>query len=1537
QDQDQRHRRHRHQHHQQQPHHPQHYHHHHQQQQQHEQHQHYYQQELEQQQQQEQQHQLHFHRHQPQDPLRGSPRRTPTRTPAADPPSSHGALFSPYGTPYTPGDPRNEPLQSALRDAEAVLDAEVRDIAALASAGGTTSEAGRRRRGTRRVGPDGTASAAATATPDRSPSSGHRSSTPSPRGRSLFGHWLPPSPTRAAADAVDYGDLGSVVGRGPASEARPPEGYDFDGERGRSDPRPRPTPEALRSEFDAVGNEGYGSMPYRRDATAYSLDAANDDGAAGTGMRSGPDSWVDLGYADRDAVGPDDEYDAAAAIRSSALEGERASNDREYHDASARHCIADAYYSGAAAIGGTLPSRSPHAQSPNPPPQDDRRPRRSMGENALASSPEATPGVKLDATTTASSAASTQFLLGPSPRRLLPKAAEPTVRTDGNMSSAPASSASFRSSDGNGTGGNEDTGDRRAIELSQQHDYDAPSDEGSEEQPETLGRSGKPQSSLRQKDSNQKAPSSGGQHSRTTRREAPLQIAFQIDKESSWDSHSPSSLRSCTPRGSVQASGAEFEHPQTIQEEQGYEDAAALSPKDHVQRGMTPHNSREYKQGVMSENNDEVKRAVIAVTEKRASKASRTNGTGAYEVSPVRSLSSWHTAEDGISRDEFDSAPLEHARDGSNVGAATARVEEPEKVPKTAPGLEYVLTVSKELSAYHCWGIVRAQGNARGFLTRRKYRRCNNAARVIQKFVRECKLSQWEAIYSSGKAPVTFNPLGLEDCTELAALIERYSVMQSQNYLEYHSSILDLLRSMLREIKLCPMAPTALNVRSCISILHQHEQYHRYVNTVALFQNNVRSRRDSKEKEVVFETINRTGPKSNDSDVEVRMEHYSNVHHGFILLQAHVRGAHMRYIIRTKAEVVLQIRRYGQLRLGFISLQSIVRGAQVRKRLRAQSRSLSQMERYARSHAGFVLLQARIRGGLVRCEHRGLQLDHYLLFERYERAGLGLACLQARFRGTRCRERLRLLSKGAIKLQARVRGMLVRSRFGKTKKRRSAAVQIQSYVRGRACRNAYLSLLTGLVEMQAIARGMRDRRLVHDAVASIVMVQCFLRTMIQKRRYTSLRSGIVMLQARSRGFLKRMLVRKMNHAILLLQSFFRRVLARCHLIELSTKAAIIQRAWSSSSRSHLEDESYRAMIKIHSFLCMCFERSRFLRMRKGSLTLQARVRGIQARDHAGKVINAALILQSRARSHLARRRRERFCSRVVAIQAMARCMVQRNAFNHFLLSVVTIQAKARSVIQRNMYLQILSGMILVQARARGVKARAFFRKVHGAAMVLQSALRCHMLRRHYLQLKGELMSKATAATVIQSCVRARSCREELHRTQSHARAIQSLFRSWICRRELHFRKESHQRKLQNEAVMIIQEAARSWIDRRETLKQILRWKIAATIIQNSFRSWMHFKKCKQAMAATTIQASFRSWKCRTEMLIIVALVARIQRFYRSHKRYLSSSNPDLLKMSLTIQSVGRMYITRKKNLIQLKKKKSQQQEYGAATALQSMA
>lgn len=75
------------------------------------------------------------------------------------------------------------------------------------------------------------------------------------------------------------------------------------------------------------------------------------------------------------------------------------------------------------------------------------------------------------------------------------------------------------------------------------------------------------------------------------------------------------------------------------------------------------------------------------------------------------------------------------------------------------------------------------------------------------------------------------------------ALTQQHNLLQSQNYLEYHSAILLLLISMLRKFNLIGSdkdVATCLDIQSCIRMLLYCTDYHYYYCSMIQVQDHIR-------------------------------------------------------------------------------------------------------------------------------------------------------------------------------------------------------------------------------------------------------------------------------------------------------------------------------------------------------------------------------------------------------------------------------------------------------------------------------------------------------------------------------------------------------------------------------------------------------------------------------------------------------------------------------------------------------------------------
>lgn len=140
--------------------------------------------------------------------------------------------------------------------------------------------------------------------------------------------------------------------------------------------------------------------------------------------------------------------------------------------------------------------------------------------------------------------------------------------------------------------------------------------------------------------------------------------------------------------------------------------------------------------------------------------------------------------------------------------------------------------------------------------------------------------------------------------------------------------------------------------------------------------------------------------------------------------------------------------------------------------------------------------------------------------------------IQKYLRGYPARKQFKEARESSIKLQAAIRGFLVRDRIQKDKER-DAGILIQSLVRGDAARRRLTNAVNSVVELQSRIRGSSLRNNIH-------------RNQVNRAAVT--------IQSLSRGYLARKNAQKIRRAAVVIQSTTRRHLAKQEFAKLKAEA-----------------------------------------------------------------------------------------------------------------------------------------------------------------------------------------------------------------------------------------------------------------------------------------------------------------------------------------------------------------------------------------------
>ncbi|KAI1316955.1 hypothetical protein EDD11_009199 [Mortierella claussenii] len=451
---------------------------------------------------------------------------------------------------------------------------------------------------------------------------------------------------------------------------------------------------------------------------------------------------------------------------------------------------------------------------------------------------------------------------------------------------------------------------------------------------------------------------------------------------------------------------------------------------------------------------------------------------------------------------------------------------------------------------------------------------------------------------------------------------------------------------------------------------------------------------------------------------------------------------------------------YQRLRWAVVKVQSVARGIMVR-------------QRYHELRAAAMVVQRRRRALLEgrEQEYRFLQVRAAVRVIQDRRRAVLL--------GRATRTQYEEARSGIIRMQATVRGYLLRQRLIEVMRENQACLTIQAAWRGFIQRQSYLRLRRAATIIQQTWRAVQQRRLEQHAFKerqwSAAVIQQWWRACKVgqdiRLKYHQLQEATITIQSIYRGQVARRNVMALR-AVVGIQATVRMKYARWHFRRLQVAAAIIQRQWRArrmgmQQRAMYEEQRQATVIIQRQWRAVSEGRrvrQKYLSTRALIVATQAHARGVQVRAAYNELRWAAVVLQRRWRARV-----EGQACRQAFLEQWAAARTIQTAWR-------TIQLTKR---QRHDYLDLRWASIIIQQRWRRIlHTRVINKRMeeerHAAAVMIQSAIRGCLARnrvRLYLEERErvmvqwvELSSLSFSAIAIQRCWRQYSHRklEELH-------------------------------------------------------------------------------------------------------------------------------------------------------------------------------
>uniref|UniRef100_A0A8C6S2L6 Abnormal spindle microtubule assembly n=1 Tax=Nannospalax galili TaxID=1026970 RepID=A0A8C6S2L6_NANGA len=577
---------------------------------------------------------------------------------------------------------------------------------------------------------------------------------------------------------------------------------------------------------------------------------------------------------------------------------------------------------------------------------------------------------------------------------------------------------------------------------------------------------------------------------------------------------------------------------------------------------------------------------------------------------------------------------------------------------------------------------------------------------------------------------------------------------------------------------------------------------------------------------------------------------FLNLKKNVIKLQAHIRKHQQlqKYKKLQKAAVIIQTRfrasisarkvlaSYQKTRSAAIVLQSACRGIQARKMFRHTLTSVIKIQSYYRAYISrkkfhsfrmaTIKLQSVVKMKQTRKQYLHLR-SAALVIQQWYRSQKLTACKRKEFLQAR---------ESCIKLQAFVRGCLVRKQM-RLQRKRKAAVSLQSYFRMRKVRQQYLKIHRAVVVIQKFYHAYRAQ-------------------VTQRKNFLQVRRAAVCLQAAYRGYRVRQLVKQQSIAALKIQTAFRGYSKRLRYQSVLQSAVKIQR-W------------YRVHKTVHGI------RMHFLKTRVAVISLQSACRGWRVRKQLRREHQAAVEIQSTFRMARARKQFKLLKAAAVVIQQHLRAWTSGKK-------------------QRLEYIELRRAVLLCQAAWKGKTLRRQIQRQHKCAIIIQSYYRMHVQQRKWKVMRKaaleiqiyyraysvgkeqhHLYLKTKAAVVIlQSAYRGMKVRKRVKAFNKAAVTIQSKFRAYTAQKKYADYRAS---------AIVIQRWYRNIKVTTQQHKEYLNLKKTVVRMQAVYRGVRVRRRIQQMhMAATLIKAMFKMHQSKVRYHTVRRAAVIIQVRYRAY-------------------------------------------------------
>jgi hypothetical protein len=376
--------------------------------------------------------------------------------------------------------------------------------------------------------------------------------------------------------------------------------------------------------------------------------------------------------------------------------------------------------------------------------------------------------------------------------------------------------------------------------------------------------------------------------------------------------------------------------------------------------------------------------------------------------------------------------------------------------------------------------------------------------------------------------------------------------------------------------------------------------------------------------------------------------------------------------------------------------------------------------------------------------------------------------LQSIARRRLCQEKYKMILTSISALQFLVRRRISMSQ-SENKKRRMAAVPLQSLVRGAKRQRQYVILKAVTVTLQSMVRRVHCETKHRECRAAIVRLQrCFCRRRQQNsrsRKKTSLKSqrlSAIMLESHWRPVKFQRRFATLRASTVLLQSVMRRYHCQRNYEEVRVNIVIVQ--------GLVRRRTCQNKVSLH----------KLNKQEMAAVTLQSLVRGVKCRKQRTHMKCGAIKLQSVARRMLCRSQYKGRRSSSVTLQCLARCGKAQTALRMLkgkTSTAVRIQGLIRVAKCQKDFARTRACILVIQSAVRRSQCQLAYKKAQTAAIRLE----CFARRRTSEQ---QWKSQQAAAVTFQSLVRGGTHRQRFAATKDGCVRLQAAVRCHLTRHAL---------------------------------------------------------------------------------------------------------------------------------------------------------